>query len=1300
MSQDVKRRSPTEWFLESFFQERNIKWVLALGVMIVFGSSLMLVTKQWDHWAPFWKALTVIGYSAAVFGAGELSYHRLGLRNTGTVMRTLTLLLLPVSFLAIHRLGLVEAQYASVGWLVRSEQLGLLVLDAVLTAFASRRIFSQFLRGPQPTLVASYVALAVAGGRLSPISAAASPVVALVLWSVFAIGTVKSARQVFWLAEEHRLPRVCGFLPVVVLGIQFLTLFALNCAGQIALPWIGLGCVLTAVPVLFTTDAIAKVFQQRTGDLVRPLPWSIVLPLFVGLVLCVVGVGMSAIGFPFSTALTPAAGLAAVMMLMTARRTGHSAFVLMSLLSVAVAYQATPAFFQELARSVVSSAASAVREQRLPVAFYGLTWLPLILAATFASVRAARRGDALIAVAARRFAMIIASLLFAICFTHTKAIFPVSATMVALFGLQAVVFRKRGLLVGSAAAWIGVCLSSRIFLESVCGIAITGEAHQWLMTAGAAVLLSVGSWIDRRSLVLVQNQVRRTGTFARRVFDDEQPLNDGQECPSYGFAKPTVRPIFSAASVLMTIGLAAYWVGHVGANSVPAGVLINGVALTALLMTQAWKWPSRGLGELAWGYVAAGIVAATHSWSSQIDTTLLIWSISSLAIWCFGRISEANAARDERLDHLANALGRPAVRVSLMALLLMTVVAQGSFLLTHLVGGYCGGGPHHWLPWLPALLLLAWPFDAAWRFRQRWLTVLGCVGLMSFVGIAMLESAEMLKLIPAAWGTLAAIGVLASGAALARRSGREHAARLMSEDGHAHQPERASVRFKSNFSHEGSNEPDASAFRLMNSTSIGGLTPPRSPVTLVLDDIFYRPIHAVAFGVLVLIAVTSLLWFAMPIRLAGFIAVVALAIETARRGQRELKWQMLAIGHWQIVAFVAKCFAPSIISLNDLLSQAMSNAVLPVALTLAAGVGVMRLRSCDANEREHEILGLHCFAGLATTALALMFGLFMPRAALTIGQVGAAIATFVVLAMTEVALAVRRQRADGIWMAQGLLGAGFVWLLLAGVIHFGNGIAMFACMGVAVAWTIAARASARFPQTRFATKALEVPANLLPLAAAVIGVARHVMGTNSALGMNSLGLLLPAAFYFWQAIETADDAEHHSIRRDRFVVSAIILNVASALLCRELHWSDAQFFMIPAGLTILWLVELLKREIPATYHDPLRYAGALTILVSPTFHIVSGSWLHLISLMVCSVMVALLAIGLRLRALMYSGTAFLIADLIAMVVRGSVDHPNLLWLAGLGIGAAVITLGAICENHREGLLARLRLMAAELQSWR
>ena len=576
MSSEVKRRSPAEWFLESFFQERNIKWMLALGVMIVFGSSLMLVTKQWDQWAPLWKALTVIGYSAAVFGGGELCHVRLGLRNTGTVMRTLTLLLLPLSFLAIHRIGLADGAAESVGWFVRGEQIGLLLLDAMLTTFASRRIFSQFLRGSQPTLVASYVALAAAGGVLSPMSAAVTPIVGLALWVIFAIGTVKTARQVFWLAEEHRLPRVCGFLPITVLGTQFLTLFVLSCWEQMALPWIGLGCVLTAVPVLFTTDAVAKVFQQRTGDLVRPLPLSIVLPLFIGWVLCCVGMGLSAIGFPFSLALAPAAGLTAVMMLMAARRTGHQAFVWAGLIAAAIAYQSVPAYFRETAKWLVNSAATAVHEQRLPVAFYGLTWLPLIMSATFASVRAARRGDRLIEVPARRFAMLVAMLLFAACFTHTKAIFPVSAVMTATFVLQAKLFGKRRLLVGSAAAWIAVCVSVRVFLSSVCGLPITTETHQLLMTAGAAALLIAGSWLE--------------------LVGWTPPSDRSDE----GVQSTTAWPIFGIASVLLAHGVAWYWLGNEMVSSTRSFGTLIGLALSGLLMAQAWKWPSRGLGEVAW----------------------------------------------------------------------------------------------------------------------------------------------------------------------------------------------------------------------------------------------------------------------------------------------------------------------------------------------------------------------------------------------------------------------------------------------------------------------------------------------------------------------------------------------------------------------------------------------------------------------------------------------------------------------------------------------------------------------------
>jgi len=85
--------------------------------------------------------------------------------------------------------------------------------------------------------------------------------------------------------------------------------------------------------------------------------------------------------------------------------------------------------------------------------------------------------------------------------------------------------------------------------------------------------------------------------------------------------------------------------------------------------------------------------------------------------------------------------------------------------------------------------------------------------------------------------------------------------------------------------------------------------------------------------------------------------------------------------------------------------------------------------------------------------------------------------------------------------------------------------------------------------------------------------------------------------------------------------------------------------------------------------------------------------------MVLCVLVILLAIGLRIRALMYTGTAFLFADIAGMLIRASLDHPAFLWVGGIGLGATVIALAAICENHRENVLAKIRLLSSELATW-
>ena len=325
MSIESDRRSPLLRCCDAFFQEQNIKWMLAVGMLILLGSSLMLVTTHWESYVPVWKYLVLLGYTMAIHVAGQVSFHWLGLRKTGTGLMALTVLLIPLSFLAVRWVHPVETLTLP-GLLQQSGLLVLLAANGVLSTLAARRIFRHFLRSEQPTFLVSYLLLSAAGVVIPFLHGTAAVAGALLLWLCYAVGSVKVNRHVFWLAEEHRLPRICGFFPILLLGGQFLTLFALSLAPQLAWGWIGFEFVLTAVPALLAADALLGVHRARHG-VDGPLPDGLALPLFAGLCGVAAGVIVSGIGYPVSTALVPTAALAAVVLGATARRTGRTLIV-------------------------------------------------------------------------------------------------------------------------------------------------------------------------------------------------------------------------------------------------------------------------------------------------------------------------------------------------------------------------------------------------------------------------------------------------------------------------------------------------------------------------------------------------------------------------------------------------------------------------------------------------------------------------------------------------------------------------------------------------------------------------------------------------------------------------------------------------------------------------------------------------------------------------------------------------------------------------------------------------------------
>ncbi|MEZ6060066.1 MAG: hypothetical protein R3C19_06875 [Planctomycetaceae bacterium] len=388
------QRSFLEQFFDSFFQEKNIRWLLVVGAAIVFGSSLMLVTREWSNWPVTFKFLTVLAYTAIGFTFAEFGRKRLGLNATANVLHLLTLLLMPLSFLSLSWLS---AGTATQNALAAAEVLGLMIPAIAFLWFASSRILDHLLIGRQTTFLLSYQLLSIAGF----IPAVGSPVLAFtlmaVLWAVFTVGVVKVNRHTFWLAEEHRLPRVFGFLPIAMLGLQFVILVAAKCLSAIPAEWIGLGCVLVAATVLMTARTVADVFRKRTGDLVRPLPWNIAAPLFAGLVIAAIGVFLSFHGFSYvgstTYAVIPTTVIAAVLMGLAARDTRHSGFVWAALICATIAYQCSPTLFADIVAQLKQTAAHAINEHRLPIAFYGLTYLPLLAAVAVGSRFFAGRGE-------------------------------------------------------------------------------------------------------------------------------------------------------------------------------------------------------------------------------------------------------------------------------------------------------------------------------------------------------------------------------------------------------------------------------------------------------------------------------------------------------------------------------------------------------------------------------------------------------------------------------------------------------------------------------------------------------------------------------------------------------------------------------------------------------------------------------------------------------------------------------------------------------------------------------------------
>lgn len=1164
-----------------------------------------------------------------VHAAGQLAYHRLGLRLTGSVLMGLTVLLVPISFITWHLFVLgnwLAPDFVRIPHLI---SLLLLVGNTLFAILASDRIFRHFLKSRQTTFLVSYLILSLAGAVVPAVAAHGGipliVTVSIALWAVFSVGAIKVNRHVFWLVESHQTPRVYGFFPVFLLGGQFLGLFLTHFAGPVPTEWLGLGLAMFGVPVLLTADAVARVHQHRVAELVRRLPWSVAIPLALGILCCITGLVLAAQPCLFGQipyALVPTALLCAVAMTCAAFRTKHQAFGWMMVVCVVLAYNFSPIFFQSAARQLVHSTASMVNESRFPFAFYGLTYLPLLIGFTLAAHATFKRGWSCFAIPLARASVVLPLLLMAAAFSEpSRGLYPVflvGATMSGLFAWQTWLYRQR---------WLAIPAIASSLLAAASVSSFVNQVFQW-------------NWSPFVSLTAFQQLATGLTLLGTRLDSRLTRLHTSQTNASH-LQLFRAESICQSSGLLATVGATAAWLAM--AFVVPASsmwVYGAAAAIGAALFLQCLRWPSNLLSglfhALLSGIFAHVAIESRITWMDTARMLTVVWLLQWLADYALTRWDES---RFSRAFHDVN---RWTSAAGLLALLF------AYYLPLHLTA--LMSSPDVDVP-IMSVLLVPWLIGAGRRFHA---TLVGYVGygfgmvLVTRVAMTLGLLADGVHWLPIIWAavpiaTLPAIRWL-----------RKRQSSLTEE-------EAPTEIFRS----------QTSLLKIVTGPAVL-LFMTLGVVSVVIPEWSYRLTGALCAG--------------------GLYALGALGGTVFQRRFAA------AIITWH--AIVAGVQIASHSNSLDVLMKAMLNSPGLLMATIASGFAVAwvawdRVRPVE-DFRTDEIGTVHRFIfrwGATGLILLQAFGTIV---AASVGSWLEVVLTLFVLAVVMFQrhrAAVASRSVARAWSVLATIAIAICYVMAPLGI---DSVALVVSIGMLLGFAIV-EAVQRFFRSSATLDVYRTPlvqlSQTLPAVAAFLAA---VSQENAVTPVQSLVMLFAAGAYFWKAVESTDQRE---LRLVNFSLSGLIVNIVVWINLSFHDLSDPIFYLIPTGLTVLLFVECLRRDLPVQLANALRYAGALCVLVSPSFRLLDDNWVHMLTLMIASVLIVLLSIGVRAKALLYVGTGFLTADLAAMVVRGCVDRPGALWIAGLAVGAAVVSLAALAENSREKLLQQMRLLSAQLETW-
>ncbi|MFP2909511.1 hypothetical protein ACLESD_31605, partial [Pyxidicoccus sp. 3LFB2] len=191
-----------------------------------------------------------------------------------------------------------------------------------------------------------------------------------------------------------------------------------------------------------------------------------------------------------------------------------------------------------------------------------------------------------------------------------------------------------------------------------------------------------------------------------------------------------------------------------------------------------------------------------------------------------------------------------------------------------------------------------------------------------------------------------------------------------------------------------------------------------------------------------------------------------------------------------------------------------------------------------------------------------------------------------------------------------------------------------------------------------------------------------------------------AALLVGHAAHFAALGAHPSRRGVASMASVVAFNAALLLVWQGTGAGEPQYYVIPAGLSLLMLLRVFRASLEEDTYAQLRAVAVTAIYVA-------GAWKPLMfsdggSMLLC-VLLCVVGVGfgiaLRIRSYVYLGTAFLVTCIAANLVRfGMRDHriaAASLFLLGLLVIGSMVMLSA----HRAALLQRYARVRAMLSTW-